>query len=402
VSIVHPALRPALVDRLRAVLGVDPQPAPDVPAPPGGPLPAAKAAVKRVIRKAIAWYVDDVAQDRADAAAERLAAQLRQRDELPALQVNLELLKGEVRALLRMVEDLGMAIAPATGIEGAGGRMAELREGLHALERRLRVIEGAPTARTPAAPAPQATAATPAAPTPASAPADPPVLPGFDYGGFERRFRGDSDRVLADLKDRYFELLAAHAPVLDVGCGRGELLAALAEAGVAGSGVDTDPAMVAEAAARGVRVHQGDGLAHLRSLPEGSLGAVVAVQVLEHLPFAAVLELIDLARTRLRPGGVFVAETPNPASLIVLGNSYILDPTHVRPLHPSLLAFVAESAGYRDVRLLFWSPAEDYHLRPVTHPDAPPWVSEVNAAFERLNQVLFGPQDYAVVARTAP
>jgi SAM-dependent methyltransferase len=187
-----------------------------------------------------------------------------------------------------------------------------------------------------------------------------------------------------------------------VGCGRGELLAVLAQAGVEGVGVDNDPAMVAEAADRGVTVQLGDAVAYLRGQPEGSLGAVVAIQVLEHLPLGAVLELIDLAWSRLRPGGVFVAETPNPASLVVLGNSYILDPTHVRPLHPALAAFLCESAGFRDVRLEFWAPAEGYHLAPIDAPDAPAWVGQLNAAFARLNDVLFGPQDYAVVATTAP
>src|SRR5205823_2617897 len=102
---------------------------------------------------------------------------------------------------------------------------------------------------------------------------------------------------------------------------------------------------------------------------------------------------------------VFVSETPNPASLIVLGNSYILDPTHVLPLHPSLLAFLCESAGFRDVRLRFYSPATDYQLRPVSVPeDAPDWASalagQLNGELDRVNEVLFGPQEYAVVART--
>ena len=82
-----------------------------------------------------------------------------------------------------------------------------------------------------------------------------------------------------------------------------------------------------------------------RRLPEQSLGSIISVHVVEHLPLATLVELLELAATRLRPGGIFVAETPNPASLIVLGNSYILDPTHVWPLHPSLLTFLCERAG---------------------------------------------------------
>lgn len=388
----HPAFAADLIERLKTVVGGNgaaPPPTPAASPGPAGPSVRARQAAKRAVRRAIAWYVDDVAQETADRAVAELAGELRQHDEIPVLKVNQELLKGEVRALLETVEQLGMAIAPATGIEGASARMAELREGLHALEARLRRM-------TPAAAPPGP--ATEAEPVPAPAPS----APGFDYAGFERRFRGGADVILAELKARYFDLLRPHPPVLDVGCGRGELLAALAAEGIEATGVDSDPEMVTEALERGVTVQRGDALAYLRSVPEASLGSVVAIQVLEHLPFDAVLELIELVRTRLRPGGLFVAETPNPASLVVLGNSYILDPTHVRPLHPSLLAFLCETAGFRDVRLSFWAPAEDYQLKPIADPDAPPWVEGVNAAFAQLNQVLFGPQDYAVVATTRP
>jgi hypothetical protein len=104
----------------------------------------------------------------------------------------------------------------------------------------------------------------------------------------------------------------------------------------------------------------------------------------------------------LRPGGVFIAETPNPTSLVVLGNSFILDPTHLRPLHPSLLTFLCEGAGFRDVRLRFHAPASDYHLPMIDEPDAPPWTKRINEAFAKLNQVLFGPQEYALIATAAP
>ncbi len=105
---------------------------------------------------------------------------------------------------------------------------------------------------------------------------------------------------------------------------------------------------------------------------------------------------MELAFTRLRPGGRLVLETPNPASLIVLGNSYLLDPTHVRPLHPSLLSFLVERAGFSDVRLEFYEPATGYHLDLLDTDE--PWAEKVNDAFRRLNEVLFGPQDYAVIA----
>jgi SAM-dependent methyltransferase len=224
----------------------------------------------------------------------------------------------------------------------------------------------------------------------------------FDYVGFERRFRGDPAAISAQLADRYLERLAPNPPVLDIGCGNAGLVEQLTERGVKAIGVDTDPSMVAEAQARSLDVRLMDGTAFLRGQPPGSLGAIIATHLVEHLQLAELVELLELAASRLKPGGVFITETPNPASLIVLGNSYALDPTHVRPLHPSLLTFLCEGAGFRDVRLHFYAPATDYHLPLIDDPDAPAWAGRVNEAFEKLNHVLFGPQDYAIVATAAP
>src|SRR5437879_5695240 len=130
--------------------------------------------VKRTIRKAIAWYGDEKAQEAADAAADRaadrvlveLGARLDEHErrlesgeagEVRALTINLELLKGELRGLQRVLDDLGEAIAPAAGIDGAVGRMGELRDRVHSLERRTRGSSlGAPTPTTSATPPPSA------------------------------------------------------------------------------------------------------------------------------------------------------------------------------------------------------------------------------------------------------
>ncbi len=223
----------------------------------------------------------------------------------------------------------------------------------------------------------------------------------FDYVGFERRFRGDPDLVSATLWERYGDRLAGHPPVVDLGCGRAELLVSLLERGVEARGVDTDPSMVLEARDAGLDVVEADALTWLAAQPEHSLGSLIATHLVEHLQLDDLVRLLELAATRLKPGGIFIAETPNPQSLIVLGNSYVLDPTHVRPVHPSLLTFLCEGAGFRDVRLEFYAPAEGYHLQPVTDPSAPAWVEQVNAAFAELNSVLFGPQDYAAIATAA-
>jgi SAM-dependent methyltransferase len=316
--------------------------------------------------------------------------------EAHAASVNLELLKGEVRSVIRTLEDLGMAIAPAAGLAGAGERLSELRERVNGLDRRLRSLQTQATTSAPAG-AVDSREHPPSGPVPAA-----PSSALFDYVGFERRFRGDPEAVAAALAERYLDLLVANPPVVDIGCGRAELVELLARRGVEAIGVDTDPSMVAEARDRGLDVRQVDGSSFLRDRQPGSLGAIIATHLVEHLEFADLVELLELAASRLRPGGVFIAETPNPTSLVVLGNSYILDPTHLRPLHPSLLTFLCEGAGFRDIRLRFHAPATDYHLPMIDDPDAPPWTKRVNDAFTKLNSVLFGPQEYALIATAAP
>jgi SAM-dependent methyltransferase len=323
--------------------------------------------------------------------------------EAHAASVNLELLKGEVRSVIQTLEDLGMAIAPAAGLPGAGERLSELRERVNGLDRRLRSLQSGAVDNQPRPASGSATLPPGGAePGPGGVQAAAPSSALFDYVGFERRFRGDPEVVAAALAERYLDLLVANPPVVDIGCGRAELVELLARRGVEAIGVDTDPSMVAEARDRGLDVRQVDGTSFLRDREPGSLGAIIATHLVEHLEFADLVELLDLAATRLRPGGVFIAETPNPTSLVVLGNSYILDPTHLRPLHPSLLTFLCEGAGFRDIRLRFHAPATDYHLPMIDDPDAPPWTKRVNDAFAKLNSVLFGPQEYALIATAAP
>jgi 2-polyprenyl-3-methyl-5-hydroxy-6-metoxy-1,4-benzoquinol methylase len=307
--------------------------------------------------------------------------------ELHALSVNLELMKGELAETHATLDDVGDAIAPGAGIGGIADRFAELRQQVNALARQLRA---APVAATGDAPGGDRVDASPVH-----------LPPSFDYVGLERRFRGESVEILAEATDRYLPLLRDHQPILDVGCGRGELLGALAALGVEGSGVDLDAGMVEQARADGVEAHHGDAIEFLRQQPEASYGAIVSIQVVEHLPFDVLMELVDLAVSRLRPGGVLVMETPNPQALFVLGNTFLLDPTHVRPIHPSLLVFLCERAGFADIDLRFEAPLTSHHLPLLDEgPEAPAWVATMNQSLQRLNDTLFGPQDYAVIART--
>ena len=167
-------------------------------------------------------------------------------------------------------------------------------------------------------------------------------------------------------------------------------MALLAEAGIAARGVDADADMVAYARGEGLEVEQCDALAALEPLEDGSLGGVFAAQLLEHLPPPALVRLLELAAAKLRPGGVFVAETINPLSPLALRN-YFADLTHAQPLVPETLELLARQAGFAEVEKRFLNEPEER----LTVPEDPVLARNVT----RLNELLFGPLDYAIVAR---
>lgn len=169
------------------------------------------------------------------------------------------------------------------------------------------------------------------------------------YFDFETAFRGPESRVL-DLQRAYLPLLVGHAPVLDVGCGRGELLDLLRDAGIEARGVDLDAGMVKHARAKGHEVALADANEHLRDLGEGSLGAVTALEVIEHLPYEAMMEFLELARSRLREDGLLIFETVNPHAVHAM-KAFWVDPTHQHPIFPEAALELCRLSGFAEA---FW------------------------------------------------
>jgi SAM-dependent methyltransferase len=324
-----------------------------------GPRGAVLYPVKRVLRKLMRWYVEPFAADQRafNASALKLVDELF--EEVDALFGHLDRIE---RELAERREDARL--------------IREAEERLTRLERRDR----APAATVAAQPAASA-------------------IP--DYFAFESRMRGRTDDIRAR-QSAYVQDFRDNAPVLDVGCGRGELLRLLREAGIEARGVDADADMVAYARGEGLDVEQADLLAHLESLEDGSLGGIFAGQVVEHLPPSALLRLLELARAKLRPGGLVVAETINPQSPLAL-RSYFSDLTHAQPLVPETLALLASQSGFREVETRFLNPPpESERLRAVELPPGPEFDAAraaLAANVQRLNDQLFGPLDYAILAR---
>ena len=223
---------------------------------------------------------------------------------------------------------------------------------------------------------------------------------GAHYVAFENAFRGSRDEIRENLRS-YVPLFAPTGPVVDLGCGRGEFLELLREAGIAARGVEGNANAVAACRAASLDVTHGDLLEYLRAQSSASLGGVFAAQVAEHLPPAVLQAMLGESFRVLRPGGALVLETVNPSSPAGFFDVYIRDLTHERPLHPDTLRFLAAAQGFTDVRIELRSPVDAAsRLQPIPIAGLPSATADaMNENVARLNAVLFAPREYALIAR---
>jgi 2-polyprenyl-3-methyl-5-hydroxy-6-metoxy-1,4-benzoquinol methylase len=232
--------------------------------------------------------------------------------------------------------------------------------------------------------------------------AEPPVVAlSHKYVGFEDQFRGTPEEIRERLVP-YADLFAGASDVLDVGCGRGEFLALLAERGVSARGIDINESMVEVCRQKGLSATREDALSYLRAQPAGSLGGLLAAQVVEHVDPGYLTNLLDAAWAALRPGSVAVIETINPACWFAFFESYIRDITHVRPLHPETLRYLLVASGFEHVEIRFRSPYPEHEkLQRVAGASLGDAADVLNANAEKINRLLFTHLDYAAVARRA-
>lgn len=247
-------------------------------------------------------------------------------------------------------EIVSNAGARMTAIERELDPVAELRTQMNVAQRAIHALTRATAASAPAAAsdAPSATSAPPRA-----------TADDFKYVGFEDEFRG-TDAVIAERLRTYVPIFAGADRVVDLGCGRGELLAALRSAGVGARGVDANAEMAAIARDRGLDAVHGDLLEFLEGAENESLGGVIATQVIEHLEPSQLLRLIDTASRKLRRGAPIVLESINVACWLAFFGSYLRDFTHVRPVHPETLQYLLRASGFERVEIRYSAPVPDH------------------------------------------
>lgn len=289
---------------------------------------------------------------------------------------------GQVRVAVDSVNTLRQALAEAAGAWDQSAR--DLKSSAVAQERRLARLLQEARRRSPEP--------STGGETSALADEERHVLDAF-YARLEDRFRG----ARAEIKVRqgiwlpYVKAAKAgrrNAPVVDLGCGRGEWLEVLRDAGLAGVGVDINEVFLARCDELDLDVVAEDAVTYLQGLAPGSVGAITSFHLIEHLPLDRLLAMLDEAHRVLRPHGVLVLETPNPANLVVGACNFYLDPTHRNPLPPELMRFMLEARGFMEVEVL------------PLHPVAEDWLAgRDDPAALTINHFIYGAQDYGVIGR---
>jgi SAM-dependent methyltransferase/SOS-response transcriptional repressor LexA len=214
------------------------------------------------------------------------------------------------------------------------------------------------------------------------------------YASFEDQFRG----TRADIRRRQAIYLpyvreakagTANAPVIDVGCGRGEWLELLRDEGFVARGVDLNRIFLDGCRDLKLDVSEQDALSFLRELKRDSVGVLTSFHMIEHLDHKILIALLDETLRVLRPGGVAIFETPNPRNVVVGSCNFYLDPTHKRPLPPDLSRYLLEARGFSKVEVQDLHPCGEEQM-----------VSEgAQKVRDVLNHMLYSAQDYAVIGR---
>jgi hypothetical protein len=189
-------------------------------------------------------------------------------------------------------------------------------------------------------------------------------------------------------------MAGAAGRVLHVECGDGSLVAALQAAGVDAYGVEPDDDLALQAADRADDIRADEAIDHLRLLPSASLGGLVLTGCVERLPMGSQIELADLATARLAPGAPLVIVSTDPNAWRTARDPVEVDLSPGHPLSPETWEAVLRTRPFAGVTV---QPGP----RPAGLEPVDKGATTINANLARLNDLLFGPVSYAVVAKRA-
>jgi O-antigen chain-terminating methyltransferase len=232
----------------------------------------------------------------------------------------------------------------------------------------------------------------------------PESLSPGEYFKFEESFRGNS-REISKKQSRYLPYFRNCKRVLDIGCGKGDFLQLLKNNGIGAFGVDSNQEMVSYCRGKRLEVIKEDAFHYLHSIKDASLDGIFACQFIEHLQPDKFEHFIQIGHRKLEPNSFMIVETINPACSYAFLNTFILDLTHTRAIHPLALKFLFQLAGFKEVETIFISaiPSE-MKLKEISIPEQldtkyKRWLSIFNRNVDRVNKLFLSHQEYAVIGK---
>lgn len=241
-----------------------------------------------------------------------------------------------------------------------------------------------------------------AAQTGGGAAAEVPLVPtkeaynAIDYFDFENHFRG-SREVIKQRQKQYLSYFSECKNVIDIGCGRGEFLELLKENDIKATGVDTYDEFVEYCKERGLSAVCDDGSHYLKSVD--STDGIFIGQVVEHLKEYQIVDLCNTAFEKMKSGSYLIIETPNPTSLAIYTHAFYVDPSHVKPVHPLTMEYFLQKAGFKDIKIIYTENSRVEMDIPELHGAGIENLETFNEVMKQVSSMLFGSQDYAIIAR---
>ncbi|MCL5985009.1 MAG: class I SAM-dependent methyltransferase [Actinobacteria bacterium] len=222
------------------------------------------------------------------------------------------------------------------------------------------------------------------------------------YLAFENRFRGNREELLKKYSS-YADYFERGQQIVDLGCGKGEFLEAMSNAGFDVFGVDANRDMVGECTRRGLRAVQGDVLAFLNEQSDGSIQSVYCGMLIEHLSPDEIIKLLSLLSRKLKRSARLVIETINPASLSVMTGSFVVDLSHRTLVHSKTLEFMLEYFGHKVIKTVFSSPIPADRRLKTYDPtqlagETSEFIRTFNNNFIIIDSFLYSFQDYLTVS----
>ena len=180
-----------------------------------------------------------------------------------------------------------------------------------------------------------------------------------------------------------------------MGCGRGEFLELLRENGIDAKGVDLYEEFTQMCILKGLNVTCDDALHFLDE--QQNVGGIFAGQLIEHLKMNHLVELCRLAYEKLEDGAYLIMETPNPTCLAIYSHAFYIDPSHNKPVHPLTVKYILEKAGFTETEIVYTDTSKlPIFIPPIKGVEGD---EQFNNAMRIVSELLFGSQDYAIVAR---